>query len=116
MKKGLFKYKFRFKKTEKLWLCMVIHRVPLDKSCESQSNPRSGVVPCTFSRMDEPANWRSSDFYTSGWGKASVHSANVVSPKGSYDAIDWDSRARLIWGHDLEIDNTILCKVTINEE
>ena len=35
-----------------------------------------------------------------------------VGPKDGYDAIDWDGSATLIWGTDLEIDNTVLLRTT----
>jgi len=36
-----------------------------------------------------------------------------VGPKDGYDAITWDGAASLIWGEDLEADNTVLCRVLI---
>ena len=31
-----------------------------------------------------------------------------MRPKDGYNKIEWDGAARLIWGSDLEVDNTIL--------
>jgi len=97
------------------WKCEVIHEAPLDKSCESEPNPIAGVAPCTFVINDEPMNWKSETFDDSDWDYATEHSMEAVSPKGGYDEITWDDSARLIWGNDLEADNTLLCRVTINE-
>lgn len=95
------------------WRCLVIHQAPLDKSCESSENPIAGEGACSFVAMDEPANWKSAEFDDSGWNNATVHSEFSVSPKGGYDEIDWHSSAQLLWAEDLETDNTLLCKATI---
>ena len=36
-----------------------------------------------------------------------------VRPKDGYDTINWDDSAQLIWGSDLEVDNTILLRLTV---
>ena len=36
-----------------------------------------------------------------------------VSPKDGYDDIAWDASAQLIWGTDLEVDNTVLLRTTV---
>lgn len=101
--------------TNQDWKCEVIHQAPLDKSCESASNPVAGVAPCSFSSSEEPAGWKDSDFDDSLWANATEHTAAAVSPKEGYDDINWDASAQFIWGTDLEIDNTILCRVTIEQ-
>ncbi|NOK61587.1 MAG: hypothetical protein GFH27_549311n6 [Chloroflexi bacterium AL-W] len=93
--------------------CMVIHEAPLDKACESESNPLAGTAPCEFSDSDEPNGWKLSDFDDSGWTATTVHSADAVQPRDGYDEIEWDASAELIWGPDLETNNTILCRVTV---
>ena len=95
--------------------CTVIHEAPLDKLCEIESNPGAGSGACDFIDLGEPAGWRTVDFDDSGWTATTIHSAAAVGPKDGYDAISWDSRAEIIWGADLETDNTILCRVTINK-
>lgn len=37
-----------------------------------------------------------------------------VSTKDGYDDISWNEAAELIWGSDLEIDNTVLLRATIS--
>ncbi|MCB9076028.1 MAG: PEBP family protein [Anaerolineaceae bacterium] len=96
------------------WKCTIIHEAPLDKACENVSNPVAGTVPCEFSALEEPAGWKSADFDDSGWTATTIHSASEVGPKDGYDQIRWDSRAQLIWGPDLETDNTLLCRVTVD--
>ncbi|MBX3052690.1 MAG: hypothetical protein KF753_14500 [Caldilineaceae bacterium] len=96
------------------WACAVIHTAPLDKACEGESNPVAGVAPCTFIDLGEPADWKSADFDDSGWTATTAHSAQAVGPKDGYNTIHWDASAQFIWGPDLETDNTILCRVTVN--
>lgn len=92
------------------WQCLVIHEAPLDKSCESSSNPSQD---CDFSAQDEPEGWKSVDFDTSAWSAATVYSAAEVDPKDGYDQVSWDAAAEFIWGDDLETNNTLLCRLTV---
>lgn len=96
------------------WACTVIHTAPLDKSCESETNPVAGTAPCTFTDLGEPTGWKSIGYDDSGWTATTAHSAQAVGPKDGYDTIRWDASAQIIWGPDLETDNTILCRVTVN--
>ncbi len=97
------------------WKCMVIHEAPLDKSCEGESNPVAGQGACGFIALDEPSGWQGIDFDDSGWTNATVYSESQVSPKDGYDQISWDSSAQLIWGSDLETDNTLLCRLKVEQ-
>ena len=96
------------------WACTVIHEAPLDKSCENETNPVAGVAPCEFVDLGEPDGWKAADYDDSSWTATTVHSASEVSPKDGYDQISWDPDAELIWGPDLETNNTILCRVTVD--
>ena len=96
------------------WVCDVIHTAPLDKSCESESDPVAGEGACGFDASDAPEGWDTADFDSSDWPAASVFSARDVSPKDGYDEITWDDTAELIWGPDLEQSNTVLCRLTVN--
>ena len=95
------------------WACTVIHDAPLDNSCENAANPVAGTAPCTFTDLGEPDGWMAVDYGDSSWTAITTHSANAVSPKDGYDQIRWDDSAELIWGPDLETNNTILCRVTV---
>lgn len=95
------------------WVCTVIHEAPLDKSCENESNPVAGTAPCDFIDLGEPDGWKATDYDDSSWTSTTVHSASDVSPKFGYDEINWDASAALIWGPDLETNNTILCRVMV---
>lgn len=95
------------------WQCHVIHTAPLDKSCESISDPIAGQAPCGFEASEEPEGWDQAGFDSSGWSTASVYTEAQVDPKFGYDEITWDDEAQLIWGPDLEQDNTILCRLSV---
>jgi phosphatidylethanolamine-binding protein (PEBP) family uncharacterized protein len=97
------------------WKCEVLHQAPLNKLCEAEPNPIAGEGYCTFIDKPTPENWLKSDFDDSHWANASEHKTATVSPKGGYDKIDWDDSAQLIWGKDLETDNTLICRTTIKE-
>jgi hypothetical protein len=100
--------------TDNTWRCLVVHTAPLDKTCADESNPVAGEGPCQFTAIDLPADWSAPDFDDSGWQPAYVYSEQAVSPKQGYDRIDWASEAQLIWGPDLETNNTVLCRLSIN--
>ncbi len=95
------------------FMCTVIHTAPLDKACESESNPVAGTAPCTFEDLGEPDGWQVVDYDDSAWTATTIHTSAAVGPKQGYDDIRWDSSAQFIWGPDLETNNTILCRVTV---
>ncbi len=94
--------------------CTVLHNAPLDKSCESESDPVAGEGACAFEDLPEPDGWKAVDFDDSNWTATTVHAAADVDPKLGYDDITWNSEAALIWGPDLETNNTLLCRVTVD--
>lgn len=100
--------------SESSWKCLVIHEAPLDKACEDSSNPVAGEGACGFRSVAEPANWKSVSFDDSSWPNAVTHSKSAIDPKGGYDGVEWNSSAQLLWSADLETDNTLLCRATIN--
>lgn len=95
------------------WKCMVTHHAPVNKSCAQESNPVAGEGACGFTVTDVPEGWDTSDFDSSDWPSATVHSESSVRPKDGYDQISWDANAQLIWGSDLETDNTMLCRLVV---
>ncbi len=96
------------------WACTVIHEAPLDKSCEDEANPVTGTAPCTFEDLGEAEGWMSADYDDSAWTATTIHTSAAVDPKQGYDDISWDGSAEFIWGPDLETDNTVLCRVTVD--
>ena len=92
---------------------MVTHNAPSDKSCEKSNKPVAGQGACGFTETAEPAGWKSVNFDDSNWPNASEHSERAVGPKDGYDQISWARDAKIIWGPDLETDNTILCRLKV---
>jgi len=54
--------------------------------------------------------------FTLHYSGRAQHSERALSPKDGYDRITWDSNAQLIWGRDLETDNTLLCRLVIEQD
>jgi hypothetical protein len=100
--------------TDNGWRCMVTHDGPADKSCASEKNPVAGSGKCAFTTTAEPEGWMKAGFDDSAWAQANEYSQADVRPKDGYDRISWDTRAKLIWGPDLETNNTLLCRKIIN--
>ncbi|MCP4306469.1 MAG: hypothetical protein GY788_16705 [bacterium] len=96
--------------TDGTWSTLIIHRAPLNPECEKADNP---IAACESEIIDAPSDWTSVGFDASGWDTATVWSEAAVSPKDGYNQISWDPAAELIWGSDLEIDNTILLRSSV---
>lgn len=96
------------------WSCLVTHMAPLQKSCASEDNPVAGSGACGFETTDTPTGWDTADFDASDWQAATEWSESAVRPKDGYEEVTWDAAAQLIWGTDLETDNTVLCRAVIN--
>ena len=64
---------------------------------------------------DAPDNWLADNFDDSTWDNATEHKYASVSPKDGYNEINWHKKAQLIWGEDLETDNTLICRVSIEQ-
>lgn len=97
--------------TDANWATLVVHQAPLNAECVADADPDS---TCEFLIVDTPSDWTSASFDDSGWAKATEWSAADVSPKDGYDQIAWDPSAQLIWGTDLEVDNTVLLRSTVS--
>lgn len=96
--------------TDAAWQTLVVHRAPLNTDCERDDDPDT---TCEFEITETPADWTSAGFDDSAWTSATEWSADAVGPKDGYDEIAWDSNAQLIWGTDLEVDNTVLLRFTV---
>lgn len=97
--------------TDAGWAALVVHQAPLNTECVRDADPDS---TCEFLTIDTPADWASVAFDDSGWSTATEWSEADVSPKDGYDEINWGASAQLIWGTDLEVDNTVLLRATIS--
>jgi len=92
------------------WRGLVIQTAPLNSECEKSADPDT---ECQFENLDEPANWASTNFDDSTWPTATVYNADEVGVKDGYNEITWDANAELIWGSNLNTNNTILWRLTI---
>ena len=96
--------------TTNSWRVLVIHRAPLNPECEKAANPDTA---CRFEKAEAPSGWANADFDDGAWEAATEWTEAAVRPRGGYNEIPWDESARLIWGSDLELDNTILLRLTV---
>ena len=94
------------------WQCHAIHQAPINTSCERSSDPST---ECQYLITTEPTGWMSADFDDSSWESAVEYNANAVRPKNDYRKINWDNSAKFIWADNLEIDNIILCRFTLDD-
>ncbi len=101
--------------TDSSWKCEVLHRAPLNKLCEQESNPVAGEGYCTFMSKEAPSHWLMADFDDSSWSSATEHNTASVGPKDGYNEITWNENAQIIWGDDLETVNTLICRATIEQ-
>ena len=92
------------------WSALVVHRAPLNTDCEKDVDPDA---TCEFEITETPAGWAEAAYDDGGWERATEWTEANVSPKDGYDEIAWDSTAQLIWGSDLEVDNTVLLRLTV---
>ena len=92
------------------WSVLVVQRAPLNTDCADDPDPDA---TCEYESTDPPSGWAGTDFDDSGWAAATEWTTQAVSPKGGYEEIRWDGTARLIWGSDLEVDNTVLMRFSV---
>ena len=98
--------------TDSSWKLLVIHRAPLNESCVKDANPDE---TCESEISDAPSGWSGADFDDAGWSTPTVWSEAEVSPKDGYTQVDWDAAAKLIWGTDLHVDNTVLLRTSVTQ-
>ena len=90
---------------------MLFTAPPLNTECEKDADPD---LTCEFEVIETPSDWASAGFDSSRWNSATEWSEGDVGPKDGYDEVSWDDSAELIWGADLEVDNTILFRTTVD--
>ena len=71
------------------WFSLVVHRAPLIKDCEKDSNPDDN---CQFEITEIPTNWASAEFNDNAWTEATKWTENDVGPKDGYNQIPWIRR------------------------
>jgi hypothetical protein len=96
--------------TNSNWRGLVIQTAPLNVECEKSSDPNT---ECQFENLAEPSGWTESGFDDSSWQPATVYTADEVGVKEGYETITWDTNAELIWGSNLNTNNTILWRTLI---
>ena len=93
--------------TNRGWQVRIIHRAPLNTDCENDPDPDA---TCQFEIAEAPVGWAGAGFDAGNWNAATEWTEDEVRPKDGYDNIEWDDAARLVWGSDLKVDNTILLR------
>jgi hypothetical protein len=91
--------------TSKKWRVIAIQQAPLNSECVTSNDP---LRDCKSSQKSIPSNWSKSSFSDTKWTFAREYSESDVGVKDGYSEIQWDSKAKLIWGEDLKVDNTLL--------
>ena len=96
--------------TDKSWKSIVLYRAPLNPDCVTSTKP---LIDCQSTVISAPKNWYSTTFDDSKWVTATEFSKEEVGVKGGYLEVAWDTSAKLIWGKDLKIDNTVLFRKVV---
>ena len=94
------------------WSALIVHRVPLNTGCGKNPTPHT---TCEYEIVETPSDWTSTVFDDSGWSPVIVWNAAAVSPQDGDDEISWDPSAELTWGTDLEADNAVLLRTTVDD-
>jgi hypothetical protein len=92
------------------WRGFVIQTAPLNSECEKSADPNT---ECQFENLEEPSGWTSPSFDDATWPTATVYTADEVGVKDGYNEITWDANAELIWGSNLNTNNTILWRTLV---
>lgn len=91
--------------TDSTWAALVVHEAPLNPECVTASDP---LAACDWRVTANPRRWTKATFIDTTWPRASVFTQGQVGVKEGYFDFDWAPGARLIWGPDLQEDNTVL--------
>jgi hypothetical protein len=97
--------------TSKKWRVLAIQQAPLNSDCVTSNEP---LRDCKSSEKSVPSNWYKSSYSDSKWTFAREYSESDVGVKDGYREIKWDSKAKLIWGEDLKVDNTLLFRYKVS--
>ena len=61
-----------------------------------------------------PDRWFAADFDDRDWSQATEYTRDAVDPKEAFYAADFEG-AKFIWSDDLDLDNTVLFRVRIDQ-
>ncbi len=89
--------------TGKHWKAKSVFYGPIDRDTQ---NPR-------VRRTEIPMDWMNVDFDDSEWKAAKEFAEQAVRPKRPFYQYDFEG-AKFIWADDLELDNTVLFRVTVD--
>ena len=90
------------------WNCKKISWGPVDPSCTRNRDPYT----CKVENIPHPKGWADIGFDDSGWNDTTIYTERQVRPTRSYYSYEWNG-AEFIWAGDLDIDNTVLCRVVV---
>jgi len=97
--------------TSKKWRVLAIQQAPLNSECVTSSDP---LRDCKSNERSIPTTWFKSPYKDSKWPFAREYTETEVGVKDGYLDIDWDQKAKLIWGKDLKVDNTLLFRYQVS--
>ena len=97
--------------TSKKWKVLAIQQAPLNSECVTSTDP---LRDCKSVEKLIPSTWFKSSYSDSKWPFAREYLASEVGVKDDYLDIKWDQKAKLIWGEDLKIDNTLLFRYKVS--
>ena len=97
--------------TSKKWRVLAIQQAPLNSECVTSNSP---LRDCKSVEKLIPATWLKNFYNDSKWLFAREYSESEVGVKDGYLEINWDKKAKLIWGEDLKIDNTLLFRYKVS--
>ena len=95
--------------TSRTWKALVVHQAPLNVSCVTSRTP---IADCGSKIIAEPARWKTAAFNDTSWQNATVYTPQQVGVKEGHTTITWSPSASLIWGSNLQTDNTVLLRFT----
>lgn len=96
--------------TNQDWHCIVVFSAPINRECLNNDPANT----CNASYKDVSEDWIDTDFDDSAWTETVIFPESVVRPHGDFQQYNWGP-AEFIWTADLEIDNTILCRIQVDD-
>ncbi|NOQ34342.1 MAG: hypothetical protein GQ569_00420, partial [Methylococcaceae bacterium] len=92
------------------WKCKAFSQGPTDRAC-LRNLPK---LNCFVKNTPIPKNWMAVNFDDTDWNETREFSDAQVRPHGDFSKNNWTG-AKFIWSKDLEIDNTVLCRLTVKK-
>ncbi len=115
--------------TNASWKCEVFYIAPLDNpscvtenalgqrnstQCSSRPDCQSNPDSCQALHFEVPTNWMAPNFDDSQWAAATEWTEERVRPKPAFsDFPELFQNAKFIWSPNLDLDNQVLCRITV---